>query len=56
MLTFLVVAAWSAGADAQGTSLKLIFSTPPTTYALPHFVAKDLGWLDKAGLHVGKSG
>jgi ABC-type nitrate/sulfonate/bicarbonate transport system substrate-binding protein len=52
MLTFLVVAAWPAGAGAQGTPLKLIFSTPPTTYALPHFVAKDLGWLDKAGLHV----
>lgn len=33
-------------------SLKLIFATPPTTYGLPHFVAKDLGWLDKAGLKV----
>jgi NitT/TauT family transport system substrate-binding protein len=32
--------------------LKLVFATPPTTYALPHFVAQDQGWLKQRGLDV----
>ena len=32
--------------------LKLVFPSSPSTYALPYFVAKDLGWLDQAGLSV----
>jgi len=42
----------TSGIGQEPMSLKLIFPTPPTTYQLPHFVAKDLGWLDKAGLKV----
>ena len=51
----LLVALAGGGAVAPGQekmSLKLVFATPPTTGWLPHFVAKDLGWLDKAGLKV----
>jgi ABC-type nitrate/sulfonate/bicarbonate transport system substrate-binding protein len=40
-----------AGAQAP-QKLKVIFATPPTTYALPHFVAQDLGWLKQRGLEV----
>ena len=32
--------------------LKVVFATPPTTYALPHFVAQDLGWLKSRGLTI----
>lgn len=45
----------SIGSDAlaqERTNLKLVFSAPPTTFQLPHFVAKSEGWLDKAGLNV----
>jgi NitT/TauT family transport system substrate-binding protein len=41
-----------AASGQEKLSLKVVFATPPTTYGLPHFVAKDLGWLDKAGLKV----
>ncbi len=34
---------------AQGT-LKIVFPTPPIPFYVPYFVAKDLGWLDKAGI------
>lgn len=54
-LAIAVSVLWAAGRPAPGQermSLKLVFSTPPTTAWLPHFVAKDLGWLDKAGLKV----
>ena len=37
---------------SEKTTLKLVFPTTPTTFELPHFVAKDLGWLDDAGLNV----
>lgn len=46
---------WSPSGDGlaqEKLSLKLAFATPPTTAWLPHFVAKDQGWLDRAGLHV----
>jgi ABC-type nitrate/sulfonate/bicarbonate transport system substrate-binding protein len=43
----------ASGALAQGAmKLKVVFATPPTTYALPHFVAQDLGWLKSRGLEV----
>ena len=51
----MAVAGLTGGDSASGQekmSLKVVFATPPTTYGLPHFVAKDLGWLDKAGLKV----
>jgi NitT/TauT family transport system substrate-binding protein len=37
---------------AQDGTLKLVFPTPPVPYDLPYFIAKDLGWLDKAGVKV----
>ncbi len=44
--------AWGeAGAQAP-QKLKVVFATPPTTYALPHFVAQDLGWLKSRGLDI----
>jgi NitT/TauT family transport system substrate-binding protein len=43
-------------AAAQGTTpLKIIFSAPPTTFQLPHHVAKDEKWFDRAGLRVEES-
>ena len=45
--------ALAPGASAQGAmKLKVVFATPPTTYALPHFVAQDLGWLKQRGLEI----
>jgi ABC-type nitrate/sulfonate/bicarbonate transport system substrate-binding protein len=47
------ILAFCAGAAAQGAmKLKVVFATPPTTYALPHFVAQDLGWLKQRGLTI----
>ena len=52
-LALLVLLGDASPAAAQATTkLKLIFATPPTTYALPHFVAQDLGWLKQRGLEV----
>jgi NitT/TauT family transport system substrate-binding protein len=50
----LVASAIAFGADAQAAGLKMTFAMPttPAPYLLPFFVAKDLGWLDKAGLTV----
>jgi len=31
---------------AQKTSVKIVFPTPPTTLALPYYVARKQGWLD----------
>ncbi len=43
----------AASAIAQAPlKLKVVFATPPTTYALPHFVAQDLGWLKQRGLEI----
>lgn len=43
-------------AQAQDrTPFRVVFSAPPTTFQLPHHVAKDLGWFDKAGLKVEES-
>jgi ABC-type nitrate/sulfonate/bicarbonate transport system substrate-binding protein len=47
-----LVAAVSPTTAQTTTKLKLVFATPPTTYALPHFVAQDLGWLKQRGLEV----
>ena len=42
------------GGNASAADLKLTFSMPttPAAYLLPFFVAKDLGWYEKAGLDV----
>jgi NitT/TauT family transport system substrate-binding protein len=47
-----LVAAVSPTTAQTTTKLKLVFATPPTTYALPHFIAQDLGWLKQRGLEV----
>jgi ABC-type nitrate/sulfonate/bicarbonate transport system substrate-binding protein len=50
---FALVIALIPSADAQDKQqLKLVFPSSPSTYALPYFVAKDLGWLDQANLSV----
>lgn len=41
----------TAVAQAQ-TQLEIIFPTPPTTFAIPHYVAMDRGCYDKEGLAV----
>ena len=52
-LGLLVVMLGASRTTAQApTKLKLVFATPPTTYALPHFVAQDQGWLKQRGLDV----
>src|SRR5262249_55364377 len=52
-LGLLVIALAASRAEAQAPAkLKLVFATPPTTYALPHFVAQDQGWLQQRGLDV----
>jgi NitT/TauT family transport system substrate-binding protein len=52
----LVAASFGGGAGAQERSnLKLVFSAPPTTFQLPHFVAVKEGFLDKAGLTVSET-
>ncbi len=50
----LVASALAMGAAAHGADLKMTFAMPttPAPYLLPFFLAKDLGWLDKAGLTV----
>src|SRR5581483_9068926 len=48
-------AAVALGANAASSAdLKMTFAMPttPAPYLLPFFVAKDLGWLEKAGLTV----
>src|SRR5439155_27273425 len=41
------------GALAQEKlKLKLIFPTAPSTFGIPYFVAKEMGWLAKEGLEV----
>jgi ABC-type nitrate/sulfonate/bicarbonate transport system substrate-binding protein len=56
LITFAAIACLPAGVQesvAQAKmSLKFVFATPPTTAWLPYFVAKDLGWLDRAGLKM----
>jgi NitT/TauT family transport system substrate-binding protein len=37
---------------ACAQKLKVVFATPPTTYALPHFVAQDQGWLKQRGVEI----
>ena len=41
----------TSAADAQ-MKIKVVFSTPPTTYAVPYFSAQDQGWFKQAGLEV----
>lgn len=52
LAVFSVVAGASPSVAQVPTKLKLVFATPPTTYALPHFVAQDLGWLKQRGVDV----
>src|SRR5438105_9417543 len=52
LFALLMVLVIAGSASAQGMKLKVVFATPPTTYALPHFVAQDLGWLKQHGLTV----
>lgn len=57
-LSVIAAAVWlsAAGAAAQTpTPFKVLFSAPPTTFQLPHFVAKDEKWFDKAGLQVSET-
>jgi ABC-type nitrate/sulfonate/bicarbonate transport system substrate-binding protein len=49
--TLLIGGIGHAGAQER-SALKLVFSAPPTTFQLPHFVAVKEGFLDKAGLTV----
>ena len=52
---FAGVASFAGGAIAQSTALtnlKIVFPTSPHTFALPHFVASDKGWLKENGLDV----
>jgi ABC-type nitrate/sulfonate/bicarbonate transport system substrate-binding protein len=51
VLAVAVLGGGPAAAQEKAT-LKIVFPTTPTTFMLPHFVAKDQGWLDKAGLTV----
>jgi len=50
----LVAATLAFGSMAHSADLKMTFAMPttPAPYVLPFFVAKDLGWLEKAGLTV----
>jgi NitT/TauT family transport system substrate-binding protein len=50
----LVASAFAFGTAAHGADLKMTFAMPttPAPYLLPFFLAKDLGWLGKAGLTV----
>src|SRR4051812_24586751 len=50
----LVACSVTFGAAAQAADLKMTFAMPttPAPYLLPFFLAKDLGWLEKAGLTV----
>jgi NitT/TauT family transport system substrate-binding protein len=53
VLVFLFAFVSLAGdAAAQRTKIKVIFPTAPTPQFLPHFVAKDSGWLQRAGIDV----
>lgn len=46
-----VSAAMISSASAQSpTPISIVFGAPPTTFELPHFVADELGWFEKAGL------
>jgi NitT/TauT family transport system substrate-binding protein len=47
-----LVALLAPGTPASAEKLKVVFATPPTTYALPHFVAQDLGWLKRDGVEI----
>jgi NitT/TauT family transport system substrate-binding protein len=51
----LLVAATLAAGAQERTPLKLVFSAPPTTFELPHFVAVKEGYLKKAGLNVSET-
>lgn len=42
----------SPPAEAQDNTIKLVFPTPPVPVYLPYFAAKDLGWLEKAGIRI----
>ena len=50
----LVACAFALGSPASSADLKMTFAMPttPAPYLLPFFLAKDLGWLEKAGLTV----
>jgi NitT/TauT family transport system substrate-binding protein len=50
----LLVVFATAGSNATAADLKMTFAMPttPAPYLLPFFLAKDLGWLGKAGLTV----
>ena len=55
---FLALFAVTCGLAASGSTakadstLKIVFPTTPHTFALPHFIAQDLGWLKDAGLTI----
>jgi ABC-type nitrate/sulfonate/bicarbonate transport system substrate-binding protein len=52
LLLALALGGLTVGAGAQDSTIKLVFPTPPVPFYLPYFVAKDLGWLDKAGIKM----
>ena len=39
------VLAGVAPAEAAASKLKILFGTPPTTYAIPYYLAIDKGWI-----------
>lgn len=55
LIASVVAAAWVVGTPApaqDNAALRFIMPTPPATYLLPYFVAKDLGWLKDWGADV----
>lgn len=48
----LMLATLSSASAQDRTPLRIVFGAPPTTFELPHFVARDMGWFEKAGLQV----
>ena len=46
------VLAGVAPAEAAASKLKILFGTPPTTYAIPYYLAIDKGWFKDMDLEV----
>jgi ABC-type nitrate/sulfonate/bicarbonate transport system substrate-binding protein len=55
LATVIAAAAMNGVRAQERTPFRMVFSAPPTTFQLPHYVAKDLGWFDRAGLKVEES-
>jgi ABC-type nitrate/sulfonate/bicarbonate transport system substrate-binding protein len=52
LATAIAAASFALAFPAYAQKLKVVFATPPTTYALPHFVAHDQGWLKQRGVEI----